>query len=174
MSRAVLPFAAALLLAGCGEQAAPVPQQSETTAPDLGVGELELPAQVADFPALSSTDCAEVAEFYLAAIAGDEYERAALAWDDPVVDGARLEAVFGPYGEAEFETTGPSLEGAAGSLYCTVEGTLTDAADSARPASEGAIVLRRANDVPGATPDQLRWTVQSSTFVENLERSNRG
>lgn len=174
MTRAALPFAAALLLAGCGGQEQPAPQESEPTAAPLGVGQPKLPPQVADFPVLSSTDCAEVVEFYLAAISEGEYDQAALAWDDPVVDDARLEAVFGAYGEAEFETNEPSLEGAAGSLYCTVEGTLTDAADPAKPRSEGTIVLRRVNDVPGATPDQLRWTVQSSTFVENLERSNRG
>lgn len=174
MSRAVLSFVAVLLLVGCGGQEPPAPQESEPTAPALGVGQQKLPPQVTDFPVLSSTDCAEVVEFYLAAISGDEYAQAALVWDDPVVDGARLEAVFGAYGEAEFETNAPSLEGAAGSLYCTIEGTLTDAADSAKPPSEGMIVLRRANDVPGATPEQLRWTVQSSTFVENLERSSRG
>ena len=60
---------------------------------------------------------------------------------------------------------------AAGTLYCTIGGKLTDVAGSER---EGTLVLRRANDVPGATPDQLRWTLQSSTFVENLERSSRG
>jgi len=29
-------------------------------------------------------------------------------------------------------------------------------------------------NVPGATPEQLRWTLRSSTFVEPLERSGRG
>ena len=48
-----------------------------------------------------------------------------------------------------------------------------DASDPAKPPRQGEIVLRRANDVPGATPDQLRWTLQSSTFVESLERSSR-
>ena len=50
----------------------------------------------------------------------------------------------------------------------------TDAQDPARPALEGTLLLKRVNDVPGATPDQLRWTLRSSTFVEPLERSDRG
>ena len=39
--------------------------------------------------------------------------------------------------------------------------------------SSGDLLIddKRVNDVPGATPDQLRWTLQSSTFVERLERS---
>lgn len=175
MTRATLPFAAALLLTACGgQEEAPAPEASETVRPPLEEIEPKLPPQVADFPVLASQDCVEVVEFYLEAISSREYARAALVWDDPVIDSARLEAVFGPYGEAQVEWTEPAVEGAAGSLYCTVDGTLTDAGDSAKPAREGTLVLRRANDVPGATPEQLRWTLQSSTFVENLERSSRG
>ena len=39
---------------------------------------------------------------------------------------------------------------------------------------DGTLLLRRVNDVPGATPDQLRWTLRASTFVERLERSDGG
>jgi hypothetical protein len=166
---ALLP---ALLLAACGGDPEPAPDPTETAAPTLPAGKLS--PQVADYPELASKDCAEVAEFYFEALSSREYAQAALVWDDPVIDAARLEAIFGGYGEAQVEWTEPSVEGAAGSLYCTVAGTLTDAGDPARPAMEGQLILRRANDVPGATPDQLRWTLQSSTFVENLERSGRG
>jgi hypothetical protein len=133
-----------------------------------------LPPQVSDFPVLASKDCTEVVEFYLEALSSHEYAQAALVWDDPVIDAARLEAVFGGYREAQVEWTDPSVEGAAGSLYCTVNGALTDAGDPARPMLEGTLALRRANEVPGATADQLRWTLQSSTFVEKLERSTTG
>ena len=168
MKRAALPLAAALLLAGCGSEE-PAPEASDV--PPSALGQSKLPPQVADFPALASKDCAEVAEFYLEAISSREYPQAALVWDDPVIDAARLEAVFDDFREAQVELTEPSVEGAAGTLYCTIGGKLTDAA---RPDREGTLVLRRANDVPGATPEQLRWTLQSSTFVENLERSSRG
>lgn len=168
MMRAALLLA--LLLAACGGDSEPAPEPTE--APALSAG--ELPPQVADFPVLASEDCAEVVEFYLEALSSREYAQAALVWDDPVIDAARLEAVFGGYREAQVEWTEPVIEGAAGSLYCTVTGTLTDAGDPARPMLQGTLILRRANDVPGATPDQLRWTLQSSTFVEKLDRSTQG
>jgi len=168
MKRAAL--ALAVLLTGCGANDEPAPEPSEAAA-TLPQG--NLPPQVSDFPALASKDCAEVVQFYLEAISGREWDKAALVWNDPVIDGARLEAVFGGYKDFRLEWTEPFQEGAAGSLYCTVSGKLTDAADSARPFLEGTMLLRRVNDVPGATADQLRWTLQSSTFVENLERSRR-
>lgn len=168
---ALLP---ALLLAGCGADRDPAPEPSEAPTSVLGVELPKRSPQVSDFPVLASKDCAEVAEFYLEALSSREWAYAALVWDDPVIDAARLEAVFGGYREAQVEWTEPFVEGAAGSLYCTIAGTLTDAGDAARPPLEGALLLRRANDVPGATPDQLRWTLQSSTFVEKLERSTQG
>jgi hypothetical protein len=170
MRRAAL--ALALVLAGCGGSEEAAPDPAETSPPALGAG--KLPPQAADYPALASKDCAEVAEFYLEALSSREYPQAALVWADPVIDAARLEAVFGGYKEAQVEWTEPFVEGAAGSLFCTISGKLTDAGDSAKPLLEGTLLLRRANDVPGATADQLRWTLQSSTFVEKLERSGRG
>ena len=164
----------ALLLAACGGDPEPAPEPPEVPTPAPALGANALPPQVADFPVLASNDCAEVVEFYLEALSSREYARAALVWDDPVIDAARLEAVFGGYGEAQVEWTEPFTEGAAGSLFCTVTGELTDAADPTRPMLEGTLLLRRANEVPGATPDQLRWTLQSSTFVEKLKRSTQG
>jgi hypothetical protein len=172
MSRGAIVLAAALLLTGCEGSQDPAPAPSE--APAAALGQAKLPPQVGDYPALASKDCAEVVGFYLEALSTHEYAQAALVWDDPVIDAARLEAVFGSYKQAQVEWTEPFVEGAAGSLYCTVSGKLTDADDPAKPLREGTLLLRRANDVPGATPDQLRWTLQSSTFVENLERSGRG
>ena len=164
--RATAPaLASALLLVGCG-----VPTE-EPTPEELAVYGA---AQAADFPALVSKDCAEVVQFYLEELGGREWAVAALAWDDPAIDAARLEAVFGSYGELQLAWTEPSVEGAAGSLYCTISGKLTDAQDPAKPPVEGTLELKRVNDVPGATPDQLRWTLRSSTFVETLERSDGG
>ena len=160
-----------MLLAGCGTNEEPAPTPSETSAT---LAPAPLPPQVTDFPALASKDCGEVVEFYLEALGGREWAQAALVWNDPVIDGARLEAVFGGYKELRLAWTDPVVEGAAGSAYCNVGGTLTDAQDPAKPPVEGTLLLKRVNDVPGATPDQLRWTLRSSTFVEPLERSDGG
>jgi hypothetical protein len=161
MTRAALPLAAALALAGC--------EASEEQAPESPAAS-EAP-EAADASALASRDCVDVVQFYLEALGGRDWARAALVWNDPAVDAARLEAVFAGYEEPQVEWTEPFVEGAAGSSYCTVAGKLTDAGDPAKPLREGTLLLRRVNDVPGATPDQLRWTLQSSTFVDRLERS---
>jgi hypothetical protein len=169
MRRPAFPLAAALLLlAGCGANEEAAPAESEAAAP------AGRQPQVGDFVELASKDCVEVVQFYLEAIGGHEWARAALVWNDPAIDAARLEAVFAAYKEPQVEWTEPFVEGAAGSLHCTVGGRLTDAQDPAKPLREGTLLLRRVNDVPGATPDQLRWTLRSSTFVEALERSDGG
>ena len=52
------------------------------------------------------------------------------------------------------------LEGAAGSSFYSAPVII---ADGKRRIS-GFVVLRRVNDVPGATPEQLRWHIESSTL----------
>jgi hypothetical protein len=52
-------------------------------------------------------------------------------------------------------------EGAAGSIYYTAPVTISD---GARVIS-GEVVFRRVNDVEGASPEQLRWHIESSTLA---------
>lgn len=52
-------------------------------------------------------------------------------------------------------------EGAAGSLYYSAPVTITDG----QRVIKGDVVLRRANDVEGATPEQLRWHIESTTLA---------
>ena len=53
------------------------------------------------------------------------------------------------------------IEGAAGSEYYTSQLTVTAQDAQGRPLRfEGPIVLRRVNDVPGATAAQLRWHIE--------------
>lgn len=54
-------------------------------------------------------------------------------------------------------------EGAAGSLYYTAPVTITDGPRTI----SGEITLRRANDVPGATAEQLRWHIEATTLDLN-------
>lgn len=165
----------AATLAACGdsggERGASESTEATMTPPSLGQG--ALPLQSRDFTELEDRDCGAVAQFYFDAIAQHEFERAALVWNDPVIDGARLEALFTAYPAPRFIIGEQSEEGAAGSLYCTVTAALGDG-DGAQPGETGELILHRVNDVPGATPDQLRWTIRSSTFVEPMERSRTG
>lgn len=165
-------------LAGCGSPEQPdaseetvLPEdQAPATAPEL----TPVPEPTQDLAVLESRDCRTVAQAYFDAVAQRDFAFAARVWDDPVIDEARLAALFQGYRQPTIEISGVASEGAAGSLYCTVTGALTDAADPARPARQGELVLRRVNDVPGATPSQLRWTIRSSTFIEKMERSGTG
>ena len=55
------------------------------------------------------------------------------------------------------------LEGAAGSLYYEVPVTISGVLKGGIPYTlQGPVVLRRVNDVPGATPEQLRWHIESA------------
>lgn len=168
----LLPFATAL--AACSGEPAPPADPAPRVQPDPLATPAPLPPQAGDVPALASRDCETVAQFYFDAIGEGAFDRAALVWDDPVIDGERLRALFAGTRQPRFTIAAVQEEGAAGSLYCTVEGALSDAADPASPPRTGTIELRRVNDVPGATPDQLRWTIRRSTFIEPMERSGRG
>ncbi len=55
-----------------------------------------------------------------------------------------------------------TIEGAAGSSFYTSRVEMTALARGGRPVRfEGPAVLRRVNDVPGATPEQLHWHFES-------------
>lgn len=51
-------------------------------------------------------------------------------------------------------------EGGAGSLYYTAPVTIVDGQRTVR----GEVTMRRVNDVDGATPEQLRWHIESSSL----------
>lgn len=54
-------------------------------------------------------------------------------------------------------------EGAAGSIYYTAPATVSGVDRQGRPYRlQGDVVLRRVNDVDGATPAQLRWHIESA------------
>lgn len=74
---------------------------------------------------------------------------------------AQFNQAFAGLQDLTVAVPGGTLEGAAGSSFyeSQVEVTATDAAG--RPVRiEGPIVLRRVNDVPGATAEQLRWHIE--------------
>jgi hypothetical protein len=162
----------ALMLAACGTNgggdSAEVASQEDTqaTAPASPT-----PAQLVQ---LEDRDCRKVVGAYSAALGSRMFDYAAMFWAGGEIDGSELEALYDTYAEPRIVVAEVREEGAAGSLYCTVTGALGDNAAPSRPLREGEIVLRRANDVPGATAEQLRWNIRSSTFVEPMERSGDG
>ena len=58
-----------------------------------------------------------------------------------------------------------TMEGAAGSLYYMAPVAITGKDKESRPVRmEGTAVVRRVNDVDGATPAQLRWHFETLTL----------
>ena len=74
---------------------------------------------------------------------------------------AQLNAMFQPLRDISVVVPDGRIEGAAGSSYYRVPVTVTGArADGGTKSYEGEIVLRRVNDIPGATPEQLTWHIE--------------
>ena len=74
----------------------------------------------------------------------------------------RFNDLFDGLDEITMSAPAGTMEGAAGSSYYTVQSEITASDADGRPvAFEGPIVLRRVNDVPGASAEQLRWRIES-------------
>lgn len=78
---------------------------------------------------------------------------------------ADFAAIFDDLGKITVAAPDGSMEGAAGSSYYTAPLTITFSDGDGRPVRiTGEAVLRRVNDVPGATPAQLRWHMNKVTL----------
>ena len=76
---------------------------------------------------------------------------------------AQFAALFDGVGQITVAVPSGTMEGAAGSSYYTVPITITAEGGSSAPLRiEGPVVLKRVNDVPGATAEQLRWHIDSA------------
>lgn len=58
------------------------------------------------------------------------------------------------------------MEGAAGSSYYTAPARVSVAGDGKERILMGNVILRRVNDVPGASEEQLRWHIESARLTE--------
>jgi hypothetical protein len=73
---------------------------------------------------------------------------------------AQFNALFHPLQNITVAVSGGDMEGAAGSIYYTVPTTITGTGPGGRrQVLKGEVVLRRVNDVDGATPAQLKWHI---------------
>jgi hypothetical protein len=109
---------------------------------------------------------------YYAAIEAGDYKAAYAAWgSDGAASGQSFEEFKDGFAETAHtvvEVVGPVETGAAaGSIYATVPVVVrADRKDGRRQNYTGSYVVRRANDVPGATPAQLRWHIDSADVRE--------
>lgn len=162
----------AVLLAGCersapeqpstpatSEAAAPaapaplptVPGPPRGTAPALDVGALE-----------DRQDPDRLLRYYAAALRARDWAAAARAWGPGSgVTAATLKASYDRAEPPVLSLGQGEVEGAAGSLYYEAPAAISF---GGRPPERGSLVLRRVNDVPGASDQQLRWHIERSTI----------
>lgn len=180
---AALTSAIAINLTGC-DRPAPVPSESaspseaalERVAASVGASV----GAVVDGPVPSPTPTADIRTPGVPSASRDPVEVLAV-WRKAVEarDWATVRAYWGDHGarsglsDKDFAARWSSLldpkvaigkgeqEGAAGSLYYTAPVRIVDGARTLA----GEVVLRRANDVDGATDEQLRWHIDSTTLA---------
>lgn len=165
-----LALAALALLAAC-ERAADERQAEETAVPAATEPANAPPAQVPT-PATAPLDLAALDDrkdpdrllrFYAAALRAKDWSAAARAWGAASgVTAATLKAAYDRPEPALLEVGKAEVEGAAGSLYYEVPVELRFGAEGAP--ERGTLTLRRVNDVPGASPEDLRWHIERAAI----------
>jgi hypothetical protein len=166
--------ALALTLASC-ERKPPEPRPEETPArPEPGavaLPEPQAPASASaapqarlDMGALNERrDPDRLLRFYAAALHARDWSAAAKAWGaESGVTAATLRDAYDRSDRPTLELGKGQVEGAAGSLYYEAPVTLRFGGEA--EAERGTLTLRRVNDVPGATPEQLRWHIERAAI----------
>lgn len=77
---------------------------------------------------------------------------------------ADLKRHFAPYSDLDLtviDSPPPEPEGAAGSIYLTVQAELSGMVGGRRVHHPATITLRRVNDVPGSSEAQRRWHIEA-------------
>lgn len=160
--RTLAALAALALLTACNSQADTSDVDGSETA---GAEASQTPAPLTAEEYRGEAGASEALALFARAIAqrdtGQAYAmltaRAQQGWS-----AARFAALFDGLRNISVTAPAGTIEGAAGTSYYTSQATITAQDADGRPVRlEGPIVLRRVNDVPGATAEQLRWMVDS-------------
>jgi hypothetical protein len=165
-------------LGGCkqDEPAAPAPMETQSQAvvdPEPGAepsadastaGDGGVAAEL-DLGALQEkADPERLLRFYTNAIRIGDWAAAARAWSlDAQMTPEKLRAEFSGDAGPKVAVGKGDWEKAAGSAFYEAPLTITFA--DARESRRGSIVLRRADDVPGASDLQLVWRIERSSTV---------
>jgi hypothetical protein len=170
-----------LALASCN-QPAPQAQTAEaigaaTSAPASPAAQASAPAELAPPPSASpaatpptaSRDPQAVLEAWRHALETHDYAGARAVWGDfgkaSKQSPATFAAAWDKYRIIDMTIGKGEQEGAAGSSYYEAPVTVTGLRRDGKPYNlSGTVTLRRVNDIDGATPEQLRWHIESSTL----------
>ena len=174
--RMTLAALLALSLAGCGQsETTPVALATETENSPADVVTEPMPSAeplptaapsspVSPPPPSASRDPQVVVQAWADTVRARDWPAAYGYWGD---HGARSGKTLAQFTAQWSKLNKPLVvlgkgdqEGAAGSLYYTVPVTISDGDKRI----SGELVLRRVNDVDGASAEQLRWHIESTTL----------
>lgn len=138
---------------------APLPSVDASAAANAGI------AAGLDMTALTERrDPERLLRYYTNALRVGDWVDAAKAWGlDAQMTPEKLQAELGGQASPKIAVGKGDTEGAAGSLYYEAP-IVIDFADG-RPSKRGTIVLRRVNDVPGASEEQLNWRIERTSTL---------
>lgn len=142
--------------------AVPVVPALPSPSPEATAGEAAEAAPVAPDPG-ERRDPASVLRAYAGALHERDWQAAARFWGEGSgVTASTLKAAYSRPVAPVLEVSEGRSEGAAGSIYYEAPVILRFGEDA--PPERGTLTLRRVNDVPGATAEQLRWHIERSTI----------
>ena len=148
---------------GTARPATALPPSYAPTTPASSSAAGAVPAPVAKSPS-QSRDPQTVLVEWAKAISTRDWRAARGYWGD---HGARsglspeaFAAQWGSLKDPQIDIAKGDQEGAAGSSFYTAPVTIRDGARTIR----GEVVIRRVNDVDGASAEQLRWHIESTTL----------
>lgn len=176
MTRALLALTL-VLFASCvqesqpaNETARPPPVSPPPVSPPApgtpgGLPDDRTPISEAPFTSTSAQGAANVVQTYYALLGEHRYADAWKLWTQggqgSGMTAQAFEASFARYESYNANIGAPGqIEGAAGSLYVSVPVVIYGRRKSGEEVHElGEATLRRANDVPGSTPEQRAWHI---------------
>jgi hypothetical protein len=161
-----------LLQAGCSRSSEPAAQPSEVATPPVVAAQpgnaVPAPNASVAVPAMTAPALTPEAEKgekgarkvlfeWARAVELRDFARAAVLWgENQGLSAAAHRARFGPLGRTTVSFGDGFVEGGAGSLYYEVPLTVSGGGKTL----QGKVVVRRVNDVDGASPAQLRWHLE--------------
>lgn len=111
-----------------------------------------------------SRDPIEALDGFASAIEARDWKAVRRYWGDngagSGLDDAAFAHKWGTLASPQVSVGTGRQEGAAGSLFYSAPVTIVDG----KRTIHGGITIRRVNDVDGATADQLRWHIESTTL----------
>ncbi len=142
------------------------PTPPSPPAPPVAANVAEANAAEPAAPDYKSVDAAlDVARQFADLVSARKFDQAyaLLGGRGGFASAAEFKRHFAPYSNldlAVLDSPPPEAEGAAGSIYLSVQAQLSGMVDGRRVNRPAKITLRRVNDVPGSTEAQRRWHIE--------------